>query len=193
MLKIFKGGPRQRVEQTKREVEHKWSGRAGTNLSYPYKNIEEPIRHTMLSYCAGLVCEVGCGDGRIAQHIPADRYIGLDINNYSITKAKESYPRHDFRLIKWEDEYPDASTYLFYTVLLHIPDSEIEAIIKKLDNRVIIVESMNRWIRDYGKGNNYQRDPSEYRSLFKGFNEIIFAQASSNHFPFYMNIQVFEK
>ena len=197
MLKIFKNGKRARVEQTKRQVKQKWSGAAGTGRSYPddCKRIELDLKHIMLSYCTGLVCEIGCGDGRIAQHLSDKQYMGLDINNYSIEQAKKNHPHYDFRTIQWEDKYPEATTYLFYTVLLHIPDNEINAIIKKLSNKVIVIEAMNYWIRDYGRGNNYQRDPSMYRKLFEthGFHELVFVQASSHHFPFYMNMQVFKK
>jgi len=196
MKKVFKG-MFQRKEQTKAEVKEKWSGESGTRLSYPMAclKVERELKEIIHDYCDGLTCEVGCGDGRIAALFDPRTYMGLDINANSISRAKESLPTHDLRKINWEDSYPLASTYLFFTVLLHIPDAEIDAIIKKLSNKVVVIEAMGRWLRDYGRGNNYQRDPIEYRALFKkhGFKETCFIQCSSTNYPFYFNGQVFKK
>jgi len=90
MLKIFKNKRHTRIEQTKHQVKQKWSGIDGTKRSYPTdcKNIETDLADIMLSYCSGLVCEIGCGDGRIAQHISDKQYIGLDINSHPIEQSK---------------------------------------------------------------------------------------------------------
>lgn len=196
-IKSFYGGPwRSRKEQNKQQVEAKWIGTGGVKLAHPAdcSDLETVTEKKLLDVCKGKVCEVGCGTGRIAKYFSPSKYLGLDINHAAIAVAEKKYPKHKFDLIMWESLYPTADTYLFFTVLMHIPDGEVFHIIKKLDRRVVVVESLGRWLRDYGRGNNYQRDPFEYRDLFKqiGMSEIEYHHCFSFHYPFYLDIMVFE-
>jgi len=189
-------GTHNRIEQTKDQIEAKWISRRGTRMAYPQNNgqIEDNIRMALKQTCIGRVCEIGCGTGRIASVFSPKSYIGLDINPFSLEIAEKRHPNHAFDLIMWETIYPGADTYLFFTVLLHIPDSELFGIIRRLDNRVVIVEAMGSWLRDYGRDNNYQRDPDDYRKEFKriGMKEQKFVHCGQAHFPYYLDFMVFE-
>jgi len=186
-----------RKEHSKAEVKIKWGGEMGLKRSYPrtWPKIEPDLAEKMIENCHQMTCEVGCGPGRIAKLFNPAEYIGIDINNISIQKAKKLLPGHTFKTIKWEDPYPLADTYLFLTVLFHIPDNEIHSIIEKLNHKVIIIETMARWIRDYDRDFNFRRDPEEYRNIFKehGFKEQKLIQFSSTVYPYYINMQVLNK
>jgi len=192
----FPGVRQSRIEQTKEQVEEKWIGDGGVSLAHPpeWKKLEDNIVKAVKDECIGKVCEIGCGTGRVAKLFHPKSYIGLDINPMALEVAERHNPKHSFDLIMWESLYPGATTYLFFTVMLHIPDSELWGIVRKLDNRVVIVEAMGRWIRDYGKGNNYQRDPEEYRKVFSriGMKEKSLSHCHQYHFPYYLDIMVFE-
>jgi len=186
-----------RIKQSKAEIKRKWSGEKGANRSYSDKwsLVETDLVEKLQENCPHMVCEIGCGTGRIAKFLNPAKYVGVDINKTAIQKSRKSLPDHMFKTIKWEDKYPPADTYLFFTVLLHIPDDELDEIIKKLRCQVVVVEAMGRWIRDYGKGNNYLRDPGDYRKAFQnhGFREKKLLHFSSKAYPFYVNMQVFYK
>ena len=194
--KTFNGVWRNRIEQTKQQVESKWIGRSGVSFAHlpGCAKLEPQVEQAMKKVCTGKVCEVGCGTGRISNYFRPNRYIGLDINHESLAVAEKRNPKYEFDLIMWEALYPTADTYLFFTVMMHIPDGEIFHIVKKLFNRVVIIESMGRWLRDYGKGNNYQRDPFEYRELFKqiGMKEVELTHCLASHYPYYLDVMVFE-
>ena len=196
LFKRFDGGPRDRVRQDRQAIEEKWMGPGGTKMAYPSACgvIETEIASAIKVAANGKVCEIGCGTGRVAKLFKPHRYLGVDINPGSIGVAERQNPNHKFDLIMWDTLYPGADTYLFYTVLMHIPDNELAGIVRRLDNRVIIAESMGRWLRDYGRGNNYHRDPDEYRTMFKrfGFKEISLSHCLAFHYPFYLDVMVFE-
>jgi len=143
----------------------------------------------------GLVCEVGCGTGRIAQYLKKDKYIGVDINHTALAVAKGRCPGYSFKYIKWNNPYPKADVYLLFATLFHIPDSEVNGIIERLSNRVVVVESMMPWFRQYGRGNNFQRSPDEYECLFMdhGFKCRKLVHVSVTPFPYFINFIVFEK
>lgn len=189
-------GIKGRVDQSRNEIIRKWSGNGGARRSYPKacSFLEVAVEKALKTHCKGKVCEIGCGTGRIAKHFPSSRYLGLDINDYALERAEKRHPEHEFELIFWDTIYPSADTYLFFTVLMHIPDDELGGILKRLDKRVVVVESMGEWLRDYGRDNNYQRDPSTYRGIFKkyGFHEEAFVHCLAFHYPYYLDIMVFE-
>lgn len=188
-----------RVEMNRSQVAKKWSGRSGVALAYT----PDAASLTQAGYpifalkllCRGLVCEVGCGPGRMSKVFPANSYIGIDINPDAITEAKSRNPKHKFQSITWDQEYPQADTYLFHTVMFHIPDEEIESVISRCSRRVIVSESMIGWIRDYGKGFNFHRDPSVYRKLFEaqGWEEKELIHFAINTHPYFANFMVFDK
>lgn len=141
-----------------------WQGEHGVDFEYMIKWPDEEIK-LIPSICISPCCEVGCGSGRIASLFAPKKYIGVDINPTAIEKAKKNLPDHVFELIDYEDEYPEASCYLFHTVLLHVPDAYIESVIRRCHNKMIVVaETMNRAYRD--EIIVWSRDADEYEALF---------------------------
>jgi trans-aconitate methyltransferase len=151
---------------TREEIIRKWTGQAGVERVYN-RATKWPDPDTvpiLRRLCIGTVCEIGCGTGRIAEAFSPDAYIGLDINLAALAIAKQEKPHHSFRLIDWDDAYPEADTYLFFTVLLHVPDHEVMRLIARTRHRIVVVETMARWLRR--AGGEFQRHPEDYEALF---------------------------
>ena len=114
----------------------------------------------------GFVVEIGCGPGRLACAFKPNAYFGLDLNERSITEARDRNPFHPFDVI--EDELPQADVYLFHTVLMHVPDSELDALLGRIRAPVVCVsEMMGREWRREGDPPVFNREPSEYVEAFK--------------------------
>lgn len=122
-------------------------------------------------WCEGMVCEVGCGVGRVSALFDPDLYIGADISAEAVGRASAAHPRHSFVEVPWDSLLPAADTYLFYTVLLHIPDAELSAQLGRMAQpaRVVVYESMSRALRanPLSDGFAFQRDPEEYIHAFR--------------------------
>jgi SAM-dependent methyltransferase len=116
----------------------------------------------------GGVVEVGCGTGRLATCFPSDAYIGLDLCPQVVAMARERCPRHDFRVIAWDDPLPEGDTALFHTVLLHIPDELLPTLLAKLGGfrRVVVGEILGRKWRRPGNPPVFNRELEEYREAF---------------------------
>ncbi|MDH3359811.1 MAG: class I SAM-dependent methyltransferase [Desulfobulbaceae bacterium] len=187
-------------ELTKQYVIDKWSGQYGMNNLYNSSLAEaEPhIGAIVLKYATGIICEVGCGNGRVANLFPHNRYIGIDISKKAITAAKERLPGYQFEKIKYDADYPEAQTFLFYTVLVHVPDESIESVFTRVKKagakRIIIYEAMTRWFRQYSRHQNFHRDVCDYRGLAKqfGYNESHFYVVKSKSFPWFGNVLILD-
>lgn len=109
--------------------------------------------------CKGSVFEFGCGDGRLSGLFNSKLYSGYDINPHAIAQAKINNPRHEY-----VSEWKAADTILAYTVLLHIPDNEIQKIIERMKsyNRIVIGEITGRQWRRGGNPPVFNRSIDEY-------------------------------
>ena len=109
--------------------------------------------------CRGPVFEFGCGDGRLAPAFAPDGYVGFDINPVALAAARVANPAH-----RYVDEWEPAETWLAHTVLLHVPDDEIEGVLKKAADypRVVIGEVMGRKWRRPGNPPVFNREAGEY-------------------------------
>lgn len=186
----------------RQQVIKRWCGQWGAKHSWPERMGRWPDDDSLSvlqELCEGVVCEVGCGIGRCAEAFPPERYIGLDINREAIERARLEYPLHRFETVKWDDSYPGADTYLFYTTLLHIPDDELMDVFKRTSNgngkqsRLVIFETMSGSLRSIERG-NYQRNISEYKDILTGLNrEIIeLRELPSETHPFVRHFMVAE-
>lgn len=45
----------------------------------------------------GRVLDVGCATGVLADHVPAEDYVGVDIDHAVLADARKAHPEHDFR------------------------------------------------------------------------------------------------
>lgn len=107
----------------------------------------------------GSVFEFGCGDGRLSSAFHPERYSGFDINPTALLAAQKANPTHRY-VIGWAP----ADTFLAHTVLLHIPDDEIGAVLEraKAYDRIVIGEVMGRHWRRPGNPPAFNREASEY-------------------------------
>ena len=112
--------------------------------------------------CRGAVFEFGCGDGRLAPAFDRGRYRGFDINPAALLAAQKANPAHRY-VIDWAP----ADTFLAHTVLLHIPDDEIGAVLDRARSygRLVIGEVMGRHWRRPGDPPVFNREASEYVEL----------------------------
>jgi len=74
-------------------------------------------------YIKGRVLDVGCGIGALAGIVPADCYMGVDIDEQSLAIARRQHPQHIF-----ESSLPAAGplfdTVVFLAVIEHVPKPE---------------------------------------------------------------------
>lgn len=110
--------------------------------------------------CKGKVFEFGCGYGRLAPAFAQTHYVGYDINLAAIKAAEERNPNHRFTH-EWEPH----DTFLAHTVLLHIPDDEIESVLALSGPRIVIGEIMGRQWRRSGNPPVFNREAEEYEAM----------------------------
>ena len=136
------------------------------NERYPEIGLDKALKMA----CTGYVFEFGCGDGRLSPNFNSLMYQGYDINPHALEQAKINNPRY-----KYVNEWKPADTVLAYTVLLHIPDSEIEGIIEimKEYERIVIGEITGRQWRRKGNPPVFNRDVSEYINMIGKVPNII--------------------
>jgi SAM-dependent methyltransferase len=112
--------------------------------------------------CRGTVFEFGCGYGRLAPCFRPDMYTGMDINPSALVAAKDRNPGHVF-----VEDWAEADTVLAHTVLLHIPDDEIQSVIDRMKGykRIVIGEIMGRSWRRGGNPPVFNREVSDYADM----------------------------
>lgn len=121
---------------------------------------------------SGTVVEFGCGDGRIAEFFDPQKYFGWDINPAAIDAARQGQPRHTFGY-----QPREADIALAYTVLLHVPDDQLPAVVDQMQRygkKIIVGEIMGRkWRNEDGIPPCYNRELSEYEALLGHVSEVI--------------------
>lgn len=124
---------------------------------------EVGLESTLKDLCVEPVMELGCGDGRLAGFFSAEGYVGFDINPHAVAAARNAHPEHTFTT----EGLRPGHTLLAHTVLLHIPDDEIEEMMAELAlyPRVVIGEMMGRHWRRPGDPPVFNRDPEEYVAM----------------------------
>ena len=119
----------------------------------------------------GIVLEFGCGTGRLARGFSPNRYIGVDVSPHALELAVAAAPDYDFRLIAEHDVLPKADAAFAHTVLLHVPDLDLPAVVSRLAvaaPRVLVSEIMGRRWRRTGNPPVYNREPEAYVEAFAG-------------------------
>jgi 2-polyprenyl-3-methyl-5-hydroxy-6-metoxy-1,4-benzoquinol methylase len=74
----------------------------------------------VLPHLRGKILDYGCGSGALAQHVPADRYVGVDVDEASLRVARDRCPGHRFFLEPPTGERFD--TVVALAVIEHVPD-----------------------------------------------------------------------
>ncbi|MHA1567622.1 MAG: class I SAM-dependent methyltransferase [Alphaproteobacteria bacterium] len=72
-------------------------------------------------YLKGRVLDVGCGAGALAKLIDPESYVGIDIDEDPLNRARRDFPHHRF-----ESALPEGSkkfdTVVALAVIEHVPD-----------------------------------------------------------------------
>lgn len=136
------------------------------NERFPEIGLENALQMA----CKGYVFEFGCGDGRLSPYFNRLMYKGYDINQHALDQAKINNPDYEY-----VDDWELATTVLAYTVLLHIPDDEIQPIIDKMKQyeRIVIGEITGRQWRRQGNPPVFNRDIAEYVEMIGSVPNII--------------------
>lgn len=68
----------------------------------------------------GRILDFGCGAGGLAEYVPHDRYLGVDIDKYSLKQAQTRFPRHRFvaDLSEVDDKF---DSVVSLAVIEHVP------------------------------------------------------------------------
>ncbi|MGM0927534.1 MAG: class I SAM-dependent methyltransferase [Pseudomonadota bacterium] len=120
--------------------------------------------------CTGSVFELGCGDGRLAPAFAPEAYVGMDINPAALARARQANPAHRFTT-----DWQPADTVLAYTVLLHVPDDDLPALLARMAGyrRVVIGEILGRRWRTPGVPPVFNREREEYEAHLGPVCEVI--------------------
>ena len=141
----------------------------------------EPEGWDVKSFLAGLdtfkeassVAEIGCGPGRLSAAFSPEKYIGVDINPEAISTAQKKNSKHSYRVIGYEESYPEAEVGLAYTVFLHVPDDLIDGVISRASSsykKFVIAEILGRkWRSPTQRVPVFNREQQEYVELFSKY------------------------
>jgi SAM-dependent methyltransferase len=170
---------------TREQIVKYWNGTRAAEIAYPKHRGRWPDADTvdhLRRLCIGFVCDVGCGTGRCADAFNPGAYVGIDINPTAIERAQHEMPLHSFRRIDWDDPYPTADTYLFYTCLMHVRDEDLPLVIVRAKPRIVIAECMSRAYRNE-RAFNFNRDADDYRRVLSecGFGVVAFEDHPTNY------------
>lgn len=152
-------------------LEYWRSGRGLSNITPAGK--QWPEGEGFAGFLAGLVgpsavIEFGCGIGRLAGCFEPQRYFGVDICPRAVEIAGQTHPDHSFALLEELGELPlSADVTLAHTVLLHVSDEALNAVIARFESpRVIVSEILGRHWRRTGNPPVFNREMSDYEAAF---------------------------
>lgn len=129
----------------------------------------------------GYVLDFGCGVGRLAPFFDAADYIGFDRSPQMRNAFEAAHPtrvysyaigysRHGAVLARPGRLWPQLSAAFAHTVLLHVPDDEIDDVVRRLADlapRVLVSEIMGRAWRRPGDPPVFNREVADYCTLFE--------------------------
>lgn len=97
----------------------------------------------------GRVLDFGCADGVLAEHVPADRYLGVDIDEAVLHAARQAHPQHEFRCVDQVRAAERFDTVVALAVIEHLPDARAWAArmrdLLAADGAIILTTPHRRW------------------------------------------------
>ena len=72
----------------------------------------------------GEVVDYGCGIGLLANFIPPERYVGLDVDDLSLLRARQEFPAHRFFHLSEFEPVKKFDTLIALAVIQYLPDPE---------------------------------------------------------------------
>ena len=94
---------------------------------------------TALPYLKGRILDVGCGSGALARHIPPTSYMGVDLDEESLLKARKRFPEHFF-----SSEFPEVEEGFDVVVAL--------AVLEHVVNPSLFLKKISRYLKKDGLG-----------------------------------------
>lgn len=116
------------------------------------------------------VLDYGCGSGRLAGAFVPQLYIGMDVNEGRLKRARERNVGYVFRRIEGTAALPRKPHVLFaHTVFLHMPEQDVVDAVRAHDYlSIVICEVMDpRYADPDGQPRCYNRTPQEYMGLLE--------------------------
>jgi len=175
-----------------------WASGAGLSQVTPH-GLPLPEGQDFPAFLAALigerkVVEFGSGPGRLAALLDAERYVGVDICATALERARETAPKHQFKLIDESVPLPDGDVTLCHTVLLHVPDDLLLQTIDRFNSNAVIVSEIlgRKWRRD-GEPPVFNREAIDYVLAFGKFGYVL-ASHVERPYPYYRdtNLTVIE-
>jgi SAM-dependent methyltransferase len=72
----------------------------------------------------GQVLDYGCGIGLLANFVPPERYVGLDVDDLSLVRARQEFPAHRFFHLSEFEPDKKFDTLVALAVIQYLPDPE---------------------------------------------------------------------
>jgi 2-polyprenyl-3-methyl-5-hydroxy-6-metoxy-1,4-benzoquinol methylase len=104
----------------------------------------------------GRVLDLGCGVGVLADLVPADRYLGVDVHAASLVAARAAHPRHRFAERLGPEDRGTFDTAVSLAVIEHVEDPL--AMLRDLrsalnaDGRLVLTTPHRAWEWMHGLG-----------------------------------------
>ena len=131
-------------------------------------NVVDFLRRYAAPLAGDRVIDLGCGIGRLCEAFEASAYLGLDVNEEAIARARAEHAGYRFDAVEYVGDYPAADLYLAYMLLLYVDDAAAAEIVRRLGrvaSRVLIVELLGRHWRKHGYHPLFARERAEYEEL----------------------------
>jgi SAM-dependent methyltransferase len=128
------------------------------------------------------ILDLGCGPGELVPLLPGTRYVGVDVSDAYVARARDAYgDRAEFRVgdaTRLDDDLRDFDIVLAFGVLHHLDDKKAQQLLEGAktalapDGRFVTVDPARvsddrvtaRLLVSWDRG-DHVRAPSEYRRL----------------------------
>jgi ABC-type polysaccharide/polyol phosphate transport system ATPase subunit/SAM-dependent methyltransferase len=114
------------------------------------------------------VVDLGCGTGRLCEAFAPTSYLGLDINEDAVARARADHPGYSFERVDFVGDYPPADLYLAYMVLMYVDDASVAAMLERLCGaapRILIADIFDREWRQGAYHPAFNRTQDDYERL----------------------------